>query len=102
MPAYSVRSETVRRNGLIAGMDTECLFQQPAHSREYIVPILIKAIQIIELLKMETGGLRIEDIHRMTKIPKSTVYRIVRTLAAGNYLSLHVGRTYKVSTGLNG
>lgn len=55
---------------------------QPNLNREYIVPVLIKCMQILQLLADYPPGLHIEQIHRRTKISKSTVYRIVRTLVA--------------------
>jgi len=68
-----------------------------AENREYIVPILCKALQIMEVLRAESSGLRLEDIHLATGIPKSTAYRIVRTLVAKHYVAQEQRNLYKWS-----
>ena len=59
---------------------------QPDLDREYIVPVLMKSVQILELLQRTPEGLRIEQIHHRTGVAKTTVYRIVRTLVVSGYL----------------
>jgi Fe2+ or Zn2+ uptake regulation protein len=69
----------------------------PTLNREYIVPVLMKSMQIIELLASQPSGLRVEQIHRRTNIAKSTVYRIVRTLVVcGSIVDLGKG-TYSIA-----
>lgn len=68
----------------------------PTINREYIVPVLLKSMRILELLASQPG-LRIEQIHRRTNIAKSTVYRIVRTLVVcGSLVDCGKG-TYSVA-----
>jgi DNA invertase Pin-like site-specific DNA recombinase len=86
-----------RRSLLVASKGDETPQVRPTADREYIVPILFKAIQIIELLRLESDGLRIEYIHRMTGISRSTVYRIVRTLTASGYLRQDPRTVYKLA-----
>lgn len=59
---------------------------QPKLDREYIVPVLLKSVQVLDLLGDVPDGLRIEQIHRMTGIAKTTVYRIVRTLVVSGHV----------------
>ncbi|HZY74147.1 MAG TPA: helix-turn-helix domain-containing protein [Edaphobacter sp.] len=59
---------------------------QPELDREYIVPVLLKSVQVLDLLGDVPDGLRIEQIHQMTGIAKTTVYRIVRTLVVSGHL----------------
>ena len=69
---------------------------QPNLDREYIVPVLIKCMQILQLLADYPAGLHIEQIHRRTKISKSTVYRIVRTLVACGGMIHHENGAYTI------
>lgn len=59
---------------------------QPKLDREYIVPVLLKSVQVLDLLGDAPDGLRIEQIHQITGIAKTTVYRIVRTLVVSGHL----------------
>jgi hypothetical protein len=70
---------------------------QPELNREYIVPVLLKSVQILELLRAAPDGLRIEQIHQKTGIAKTTVYRIVRTLVVSDYLIQRGDGTYSIT-----
>jgi hypothetical protein len=70
---------------------------QPDLDREYIVPVLMKSVQILELLGSKPQGLRIEQIHQRTGFAKTTVYRIVRTLVVSGYLVHSGDGTYAVA-----
>lgn len=59
---------------------------QPNLDREYIVPVLLKSVQVLGLLGDVPDGLRIEQIHQKTGISKTTVYRIVRTFVVSGHL----------------
>ncbi|WP_263379813.1 helix-turn-helix domain-containing protein [Granulicella paludicola] len=61
----------------------------PEIDREYIVPILIKSVAILELLRDTPQGLKICQIHAQTGIALSTIYRIVRTFVVSNYIELN-------------
>ena len=80
---YEVRSDRARQ-------------PDPVMDREYIVPVLLKSIQIIELLAKSPDGLRIDEIQRRTKIARSTVYRVVRTLAVCGHLTHRGNGAYAV------
>jgi DNA invertase Pin-like site-specific DNA recombinase len=59
---------------------------QPSLDREYIVPVILKTVRILDLLGSQPGGLRSEQIHQQTAIAKTTVYRILRTLVVSGHL----------------
>lgn len=67
-------------------------------NREYIVPVLCHALQIIEVLRTKDAGLKLEEIHQATGISRSTAYRIVRTLVAKRYVARDRRALYRWSS----
>ena len=55
--------------------------------RLYLIPVLSKAIDILELLQAENQPMSLEAIHRKTRISKTTVYRVLKTFVHRGYLS---------------
>ena len=55
-------------------------------ARLYLIPVLSKALDILELLQVENQPKSLEEIYRRTKISKTTVYRILKTLTHRGYL----------------
>src|SRR5580692_11255266 len=55
--------------------------------RLYLIPVLSKALDILELLQSENQPMTLEAIHRQTKISKTTVYRVLKTFVHRGYLS---------------
>jgi ribose transport system substrate-binding protein len=55
--------------------------------RLYLIPILTKALDILELLQQENEPMVLEAIHKRTRISKTTVYRILKTLVHRGYLA---------------
>jgi ribose transport system substrate-binding protein len=55
--------------------------------RLYLIPILTKALDILELLQQENEPMVLEAIHKRTRISKTTVYRILKTLVHRGYLT---------------
>ena len=55
--------------------------------RLYLIPVLSKALDILELLQAENQPMTLESIHRQTKISKTTVYRVLKTFVHRGYLS---------------
>jgi hypothetical protein len=85
MPNDSTKVGRRRRTGLQgAGIDNSVV-AHPTENREYIVPILCRAFQIIELLRAQHKGMRLEDIHQATGVPKSTAYceHLLRKITCG-------------------
>jgi len=56
-------------------------------SRLYLIPILSKALDILELLEAEKKALTLEDIFQRVNISKTSVYRILKTLVHRGYLA---------------
>ena len=55
--------------------------------RLYLIPVLSKALDILELLQSERTPLALENIHQKTNISKTTVYRILKTFVHRGYLA---------------
>src|ERR1700754_5118561 len=55
--------------------------------RLYLIPVLSKALDILDLLQTENQPMTLEAIHRQTKISKTTVYRVLKTYVHRGYLS---------------
>ena len=72
----------------------------------YLIPVLTKALDILELLQTQKQPMSLEAIHRETKISKTTVYRVLKTFIHRGYLVQgpdglyrQVARTKKVRFG---
>jgi len=63
--------------------------------RLYLIPVLTKALDILELLRAENQPMVLETIHRRTKISKTTVYRILKTLVHRGYVAQTADRQYR-------
>ena len=55
--------------------------------RLYLIPILSKALDVIELLEQNHAPLTLEDVYQRTHISKTSVYRILKTLVHRGYLA---------------
>jgi len=63
----------------------------------YLVPCVFKAVQMIQALRVARVGLRVEDFLGMTGYSRSTVYRILRTLTACEYIVRQAGGVYHLN-----
>src|ERR1700733_3397530 len=63
--------------------------------RLYLIPVLTKALDILELLQAEKQPMSLEAIHRGTKISKTTVYRVLKTFIHRAYLVQGPGGLYR-------
>lgn len=77
--------------------------------RLYLIPVLTKALDILELLQSENQPMVLETIHKRTRISKTTVYRILKTLVHRGYVGQtadrhyrHIARPTKVRFGFGG
>ncbi len=61
----------------------------------YYIPILSKAVDVLEFLAIERDALPLEEIYRRLHMPKSTVYRILQTLVHRGYIQNSSLKTYK-------
>ena len=66
--------------------------------RLYLIPVLSKALDILELLQSENQPMTLESIHRNTKISKTTVYRVLKTFVHRGYLSQSPDGLYRQVT----
>src|SRR3981189_2915383 len=66
--------------------------------RLYLIPVLSKALDILELLRGEHQPLTREAIHRQTRISKTTVYRVLKTFVHRGYLSQSPDGLYRQVT----
>jgi ribose transport system substrate-binding protein len=58
-----------------------------AGKRMYLIPILSKTLDVLEMLEEQKRPLTLEQIHQQTGISKTTVFRILRTLVHRGYVS---------------
>lgn len=64
--------------------------------RLYLIPILSKALDVIELLEQDHTPLTLEDIYQRTNISKTSVYRILKTLVHRGYLAQTPSGQYRL------
>jgi ribose transport system substrate-binding protein len=55
--------------------------------RLYLIPILSKALDVIELLEESHGAASLDDVYQKTRISKTSVYRILKTLVHRGYVA---------------
>jgi DNA-binding IclR family transcriptional regulator len=67
-----------------------------ARSSQYIIPNLDRALRVMEYLSTRQDGSSITEIANRLTLPKNSVFRIVRTLAASGYLDEH-GKSWRLS-----
>ena len=64
--------------------------------RLYLIPILSKALDVIELLEQGNSPLTLEDVYQKTNISKTSVYRILKTLVHRGYLAQTQSGQYRL------
>jgi ribose transport system substrate-binding protein len=67
-----------------------------AVKRLYLIPVLSKALDILELLQSEGEPMSLEAIHRRTRVSKTTVYRVLKTFVHRGYLSRSTDGLYRI------
>ncbi|HVJ07710.1 MAG TPA: substrate-binding domain-containing protein [Acidisarcina sp.] len=67
-----------------------------APKRLYLVPILSKALDILELMQGEKEPISLEAIYQQTRISKTTVYRILKTFVHRGYLAQTQNGLYRL------
>lgn len=63
--------------------------------RLYLIPVLSKALDILELLQTESRPMTLENIHQHTRVSKTTVYRVLKTFLHRGYLAQAPDGTYR-------
>jgi ribose transport system substrate-binding protein len=64
--------------------------------RLYLIPILSKALDVIELLEDNSAPASLEDVYRKTRISKTSVYRILKTLVHRGYVAQAQSGQYRL------
>ena len=55
--------------------------------RLYLIPILSKALDVLEMLEEQNSSMTLEDVYQRTQISKTSVYRILKTLVHRGYVA---------------
>jgi ribose transport system substrate-binding protein len=63
------------------------LLAKASAKRLYLIPVLSKALDVLEILQREGKPMSLESMHQRTKISKTTVYRILKTLTHRGYIA---------------
>ncbi len=71
---------------------------QKTTKRLYLIPVLSKALDILELMQAENQPMTLEAVHRQTRISKTTVYRVLKTFVHRGYLSQSPDGLYRQVT----
>jgi ribose transport system substrate-binding protein len=66
--------------------------------RLYHIPILSKALDILESLQAENEPLALEALYQRTKISKTSVYRILKTFVHRGYVAQTENGLYRLAT----
>ncbi len=69
---------------------------RPAPKRLYLIPVLSKALDILELLQNGRTSLSLESIYQQTNISKTTVYRILKTFVHRGYVAQSQDGLYRL------
>jgi len=64
--------------------------------RLYLIPILSKALDVIEQLEQNTAPVSLEYIYQKTQISKTSVYRILKTLVHRGYVAQSQDGQYRL------
>jgi len=64
--------------------------------RLYLIPILSKALDVIELLEQNNAPVALEDVFQKTHISKTSVYRILKTLVHRGYVAQSQSGQYRL------
>jgi ribose transport system substrate-binding protein len=64
--------------------------------RLYLIPILSKALDVLELLEQNHNAMTLEDVYQRTHISKTSVYRILKTLVHRGYVAQTQNGQYRL------
>jgi ribose transport system substrate-binding protein len=64
--------------------------------RLYLIPILSKALDVIELFEQSHAPATLEDVYQKTNISKTSVYRILKTLVHRGYVAQSQNGQYRL------
>ncbi len=72
------------------------LHMAKGNRRLYVIPVFSKALDVMELMGRDTAPFTVDALHKLTKIPKTTVYRILQTLLHRGYAVHGADGSYKL------
>ena len=64
--------------------------------RLYLIPILSKANDVLELLEEINNPISLEDVYKKTNISKTSIYRILKTFAHRGYVAQTQNGLYRL------
>ena len=64
--------------------------------RLYLIPILSKALDVLETLEEQNAPVTLEDVYQRTQISKTSVYRILKTLVHRGYVAHSESGEYRL------
>jgi ribose transport system substrate-binding protein len=64
----------------------------------YLIPLLTKALDILEFMQNKNQSMTLEFIYRQTRVSKSTAYRVLKTFVHRGYVSLSPDLQYRLVT----
>jgi len=64
--------------------------------RLYLIPILSKALDVMELLQAERAPMSLETVYQRTRFSKTSVYRILQTLLHRGYVARSGDGLYRI------
>jgi len=64
--------------------------------RLYLIPILSKALDVLELLEQSHIPVTLEDVYQKTHFSKTSVYRILKTLVHRGYVAQAQNGLYRL------
>jgi len=65
-------------------------------STSYLIPVLSKSLDVLELLEHNKTPLTLEEVYKKTHISKTTVFRILKTLVHRGYVSRPENGRYRL------
>jgi len=68
------------------------------HHRAYEVPMVMRALDILEFLRRTNLALKMDEIAAQTNTSRTSTYRIIRTLVIRGYLSESLNGQYRFNT----
>lgn len=69
---------------------------KPKLKRLYVIPIVSKALDVLELLEKTGGPITLEAVFQQTEISKTSVYRILKTLVHRGYVAQGQNGQYRL------
>lgn len=64
--------------------------------RLYLIPILSKGLDVLEVLEQVHGPISLEEVYKKTNISKTSVYRILKTLVHRGYVAQTQSGQYRL------